>query len=103
MKTVFFLSIVIALSSVAQSDSSIDAQINQIMKAPASKRVDLMNQLKTKIAAMNSNERNEALQKLSKDMHSGNMNNGTMMQNRPASMPIQPMTSMSGSTTPNRH
>jgi len=103
MKVVFFLSTVIALSSVAHSDSTLDAQINKIMKAPASKRVELMNQLKTKIAAMNSNERNEALQKLSENMHNGNMNKASMMQNRPASMPMQPMNTMSGSTTQNRH
>jgi len=103
MKILFFLSAVIALSSIAHSDRTLDAQISQIMKAPASKRVELMNQLKTKIAAMNSNERNEALQKLSQNMHNGNMHKSSMMQNRPASMPMQPMNTMSGSSTPNRH
>ena len=79
MKILFFISAMIALSSIAQSDSSIDAQIDQIMKAPAGKRVELMNELKTKLAAMNTNERNEALQKLS-GTRGGNMNNGAMSQ-----------------------
>lgn len=94
MKILFFISAMIALSSIAQSDSTIDAQIDKIMKAPASKRVELMNELKTKLAAMNANERNEALQKLSAkrggNIQSGTMNQGTMMQqNRPSSINAQ--------------
>lgn len=83
MKILFFLSTVVALSSVAHSESTIDTQINQIMQAPANQRVELMNQLKTKLAAMNATERNEALQKLS-----GNKGIN-MMQNRSSFSPAQ--------------
>ena len=94
MKILFFLSTVVALSSVAYSESTIDTQINQIMQAPANQRVELMNQLKTKLAAMNATERNEALQRLSENkginmMQSGNMERGSMMQNRSSFSPAQ--------------
>lgn len=94
MKILFFIVAMIALSFIAQSDSTIDAQIDQIMKAPANKRVELMNELKTKLAAMNANERNEALQKLSAkrggNVQSGAMSQGSMMQqNRPSSINAQ--------------
>lgn len=110
MKILFFISAMIALSSIAQSDSTIDAQIDQIMKAPAGKRVELMNELKSKLAAMNTHERNEALQRLSGtrggNFHGGAMNQGSMMQqqNRPSSMNAQQqMNTINHSSQPNRH
>ena len=48
----------------AQGDMTIDTQIEQIMNAPASERVERMNQFKTRLATMNENERREAFQKL---------------------------------------
>lgn len=93
MKFLSFFSAMILYVSIAQGDSAIDTQIDQIMKASSSERVELMNQLKTRLATMNSHERNEALQKLSgnmgENMHSGGMNKGSMMQNRPSFMPTQ--------------
>jgi hypothetical protein len=86
MKILFFLATAVALSSIAQCDSSIDMQIDKIMQAPTGERYELMNQLKAKIAAMNENERNDALQKLSGGM---GMRNGMMRQNSPSSMPMQ--------------
>ncbi len=72
-------------------DSSMDTQIEQIMNAPASQRVALMNQLKTKLANMNNSERNEALQKLQGGMNHGGNNGNSVMHNRPASAPMQQM------------
>ena len=65
-------------------DVSLDAQIEQIMSAPANERVGLMNQLKTKLAGMNESERKEALQKLQ-----GGMGKGS--QNHLSTMPMQQM------------
>jgi len=109
MRLLFFISAIIALSSIAQSDSTIDTQIDQIMKAPASKRVELMNELKTKLAAMNTNERNDALQKLSArrggNLQGGAMNQGSVMQqNRLSSMNAQQqMNATHQRNQPNRH
>jgi len=93
MKIVFFFFFFITLSSVTQIDNTIDIQINQIMQAPVSERLTLMNELKTKIAVMNSNERNEALQKLSGNMdinmHSGTMDKGSIIKNRSSFMPVR--------------
>ncbi len=75
MKFFPFLSAMIILVSIAQGESIIDTQIDQIMKAPANERYELMNQLKTKIATMNETERNEALQKLQGGMNKGSQNN----------------------------
>lgn len=107
MKILFLLSAVIALSSVSQSDSTIDTQINQIMQAPPNQRVELMNQLKTKIAAMNASERNEALHKLSGNMgvpmNSMTMGQGSMIQNRSSLGPVQhQMNTNHQYTQPNR-
>lgn len=75
MKFLPFLTTLMLLVSVAQCESIIDTQIDQIMKAPANERYELMNQLKTKIATMNETERNEALQKLQGGMSKGSQNN----------------------------
>ena len=53
MKFFPFFCAMIILVSVAQGESTIDTQIDQIMKAPANERYELMNQLKTNIATMN--------------------------------------------------
>jgi hypothetical protein len=94
---------ILLLAGSVQADSSIDTQIEQIMNAPANERVALMNQLKTKLAHMNNNERNEALQKLQ-----GNINGSLQMHNIPASAPMQYMNSntqlqpINGASMPNR-
>lgn len=75
-------------------DVSMDAQIEQIMNAPANERVGLMNQLKTKLAGMNENERKEALQKLQNGMDRGI---GKGSQSHLSPMPMQHMNG-SGST-----
>ena len=84
MKFLPFLSAMIIVVSAGLGDSSIDTQIDQIMKAPANERYELMNQLKTKIATMNEAQRNEVLQKLQ-----GGIGKGS--QNRPSDMPMQHM------------
>jgi len=68
-----------------------DTEIEQIMNAPANERVALMNQFKTKLANMNNNERNEALQKLQGSMNHSGKNGNTMMHNRPTLAPMQHM------------
>jgi hypothetical protein len=87
---------IILLSSV-QSDDTIDAQIEQIMSAKSSERYELMNQLKTKIATMKVNERNEALQKLSdsKNINGNHQGSGFMQQMHQPPMSKQPMNSSS--------
>ncbi|MFH0710547.1 MAG: hypothetical protein V2A75_10075 [Pseudomonadota bacterium] len=88
MKFLPFLTTLMLLVSVAQCESIIDTQIDQIMKAPANERYELMNQLKTKIATMNETERNEALQKLQGGMGKG-MSKGS--QNNFSGIPMQQM------------
>ncbi len=61
----FFLWIVLAGWLVQLSGAeSIDDQIVKIQNAPAQERVELMNRLKLRIAAMNEAEREEALNAL---------------------------------------
>ena len=107
MKFLPFLSAMVILVSIALGDGSIDTQIDQIMKAPANERYELMNQLKTKIAIMNETERNEALQKLQGSIGAGI---GKGSQNRPSDMPMQQMNrngslqrQMNAHTQPNFH
>lgn len=69
-------------------DIPIDAQIEQIMNGPANERVERMNQLKTRLAAMNEKERKEALQKLSANRSRGIDKNG---QNHLLNSPMQYM------------
>ena len=69
---------IIFLSGV-QGDSSIDAEIEQIMNAKSSERYKLMNEFKSKLATMKRNERNEALRKLSKNK-SLNKQGGNIIQ-----------------------
>lgn len=88
MKFFPFFCAMIILVSVAQGESIIDTQIDQIMKAPANERYELMNQLKTNIATMNETQRNEALQKLQSGMGKG-MGKGS--QNNFSGMPMQQM------------
>ncbi|MGZ8548654.1 MAG: hypothetical protein ACXW33_08640 [Sulfuricurvum sp.] len=72
-------------------DVSVDAQIEQIMNAPANERVGLMNQLKIKLAGMNNSERNEALQKLQGDTNHGWSNGSAMIHTGFTSAPMQQM------------
>lgn len=95
MKFLSLLAAIIILASAAQSDDSIDAQIEQVMNAKSSERYELMNQLKTKLATMNENERNEALQKLSggKNLNKNEENHGSslMLQRHQLNMQKQQM------------
>jgi len=76
MKLLPLIFTAILFVSNGQADISIDTQIEQIMNAPANERVERMNQLKTKLAAMNEGERKEVLQKLSADRSKGIGKNG---------------------------
>lgn len=69
------------------SDMSIDAQIQEIKNAPAHERVQLMNQLKTKLADMNAEQRSEAISKLRTQ---------TSVQNRVQSNQVDSMQQMHG-------
>ncbi|GEM_PF-1547087 len=51
------------------SEGGIDAQIEKIKNADPSKRRELMNRFKEELAAMNREERMEAITKLRKEMH----------------------------------
>jgi len=88
MKFLPFLSAMFIVLSVAQGDNTIDTQIDQIMKAPANERYELMNQLKTKIAMMNETQRNEVLQKLQSGMGAGV---GKSSLNHSSNIPMQQM------------
>lgn len=70
------------------ADSSIDQEIAQILKAPQAERVKMMNQLKTKLAAMNAQERSEAIHKLQVGMNASS--GGTRIE---PNMPMQNMRS----------
>ncbi len=82
----------------AYGDVSLDAQIEQIMNAPVNARVGLMNQLKTKLATMNEDERRETLQKLQ-----GNMNRemGKGSQNQQMNLGGSAQRQMNTHTQPN--
>ncbi len=79
--------------SLVWCDDSIDTQIEQVMNAKSSERYELMNQLKSKLATMNENERNEALQKLSRgknlNRNGENHGSGLMLQTHQPSMSKQ--------------
>ncbi|MCK9373964.1 MAG: hypothetical protein M0P91_12285 [Sulfuricurvum sp.] len=77
MKLLPLIFTAILFVSNGQADISIDTQIEQIMNGPANERVERMNQLKTKLAAMKEEERNEALQKLSAQRGKGGGHNGS--------------------------
>lgn len=87
MKFISLSFMVTILLSSAQSDSTIDTEIEQVMNAKGSERYELMNQLKIKLATMNENERSEALQKLLSTMKvepGGNIGSGFMPQTPPS-------------------
>lgn len=64
MKRIVSAVLFLALITHVYADSSIDQEIAQILKAPQKKRAAMMNQLKIKLAAMNAQERSEAIHKL---------------------------------------
>jgi hypothetical protein len=85
-----FLQVAFAMFLVSNlyGDVSIDKQIAEIMKAPKEKRMELMNNLKTKLSEMNEEQRSAALQKLQKNIASG-MNSGSAMQSQFSPKPMQ--------------
>jgi hypothetical protein len=60
------------------AQDSIDTEIAQIMKAPPQERVKLMNQLKSKIAAMNEQERSAAIKNMQSGMSTMSNESGQM-------------------------
>lgn len=48
----------------ARAEDSIDTQIDEIQKAPAEQRVQLMNQLKMKLANMNEEDQSKAMNQM---------------------------------------
>lgn len=77
MKLLPLILAAILFATHAEADISIDAQIEQIMNGPPNERVERMNQLKTKLAAMKEEERKEALQQLSASRGKGVGQNGS--------------------------
>jgi hypothetical protein len=73
MKRIIFAVLFLSLISHAYADSSIDKEIAQILKAPQAQRAEMMNQLKTKLAAMNTQERSEAIRNLQIGMNGNSM------------------------------
>ncbi len=96
MKKIIPVFIILTLHTLVYAGSSIDEQIANIMKAPESQRVELMNQFKTKIANMNQQERSEAISRLQKGMNIQNMPMQPMQSN------VQNHGSMNHHTTNNR-
>lgn len=82
MKHIIFSGLVLTLIVHAYADSSIDQEIARILKAPQSERAEMMNQLKTKLAAMNAQERSEAIRNLQMGMN-GSSSVTQMGQNIP--------------------
>lgn len=69
----------------AATDVTIDAQIQEIQSAPASERVELMNELKTQLSNMNAEDRSAAITQMQEHGESGEMNH-EQMQGRGAQM-----------------
>lgn len=67
------------------AQNSIDDEITQIMKSPPQERVQLMNQLKSKIAAMNEQERSALLKNMQSQINSMPNSSGHMNHNTPPS------------------
>lgn len=82
MKHMIIAVLTLTLISHAYADSSIDQDIARILKAPQAERVEMMNQLKTKLAAMNAQERSEAIRNLQMGMN-GSLQGTQMGQNIP--------------------
>ncbi|MFA5427667.1 MAG: hypothetical protein WC279_05625 [Sulfurimonas sp.] len=70
-----------ALLSVSSADD-INEQIEAIKAAKGHERVEMMNRLKTQIAAMNENERSEALQMLQGNMQHAKNRSQNHLQHR---------------------
>lgn len=88
MKRIIFVALFLAFGSHVYADTSIDQEIAEILKAPQAQRVQMMNQLKTKLAAMNAQERSEAIHNLQVGMN-GSSEGARIGQN----MPMQNMQS----------
>ncbi len=71
MKKTIFYTVVMMLWPMSISlyaQNSIDAQLQAIHNAPASKRVEMMNQFKQRLAQMNEQERSEAIAQMRTQM-----------------------------------
>lgn len=66
LSLIFFL---YGVLGILYAQNSIDDEIAQIMKAPPQERVLLMNQLKSKIAEMNEQERSSAIRNMQLQMN----------------------------------
>ncbi|MDQ7068402.1 MAG: hypothetical protein Q9M40_10765 [Sulfurimonas sp.] len=86
-KTVLSLAVMGTLTlGFAEVTTTIDAQIQAIQDAPASERVELMNEFKTQLSTMNEQERSEAIAQMRTQMQakmqehseSGEMNHEQM-------------------------
>ena len=72
MKRSISVVLFLALISHLYADSSVDQEITRILQDPPKERAEMMNQLKTRLAAMNAQERSEAIRKLQIGMN-GNL------------------------------
>jgi hypothetical protein len=106
MKRILCAILFLTLLNHLYADSSIDQEIARILKAPQKERVEMMNQLKTKLAAMNAQERSEAIRKLQigmngnsagtrsgQDMSMHNMHSNVQHQGSMGAMNNQPTNS----------
>ncbi len=59
-----FIFMLLGMVNSVYAEVSIDAQLRAIQAAPASKRVELMNQFKQRLAEMNAQERAEVITKM---------------------------------------
>ncbi len=62
----------------AEVATTIDAQIQAIQDAPASERVELMNEFKIQLSTMNEQERSEAIAQMRTQMQKHNSESGEM-------------------------
>ncbi len=95
----FFLALLLGFGLL--SAMSIDEQIRQLKAASPQERFELMNALKERIAAMNEEQRQEALKSLKTQMKSANGSKGLQGQNRVSSGTMQRQNRMQGQQTTN--
>lgn len=96
MKRILCAILFFTLRSHLYANNAIDEEIAHILKAPQQERVEMMNQLKTKLAAMNAQERSEAIRNLQIGLNgsSTGMRNGQNMQMQNMHSHVQHQSSM---------
>ncbi len=75
-----FIFMLLGMVNSVYAEVSVDAQLRAIQAAPASKRVELMNQFKQRLAEMNAQERAEAITKMRSQMQKQQREHKSEMQ-----------------------